>query len=207
MCCGKEVGLTLPLPLLAVVVVSVEHARVELAVDLEGAGRVLTHELSIDFTVFVHQDPERVRLVVVANATTAATEILAARLSSCQRRLQDDLGLETTVGVGKWYREISQVARSYLEAAAAADLRLIRGSNRVIVFADSATPAHEESQYPSLQMEALEMAVMNGRVEVIAEVAERICVKYEAAPTVPPEGKGALTSPSGAASYSLDMGM
>lgn len=82
-------------------------------------------------------------------------------------------GLAATVGIGRIYSDITELGKSYIEAHAAVDYRLIKGSNTWITY-DEINVGNSAPAYPQPLLEAYRSALHAWDVPAIGEVLSQI---------------------------------
>lgn len=111
--------------------------------------------------------------------TSLPEETFARWLKQTHERLHVEAGRKTiTVGVGRFYEQLDQIGRSFIEASTAIDYKLIRGAGEVIPFRDIATGQAYRYSDNTQQMEQVGYLFREGKTEqliqVLQQIAERI---------------------------------
>lgn len=88
-------------------------------------------------------------------------------LLNAHRAIGKKLNAEVTVGVGSTYADIGQIGKSYIEAAAALDYRLVVGRGKVIFFEETVVEKSLDDWYPKQELEYLGLYIKQGNTEQI----------------------------------------
>jgi AraC-like DNA-binding protein len=103
-------------------------------------------------------------------AVTESEDALKDYLVKLHSWLNVEHGLQSTIGIGNGYSQVSWISKSFIEASTAVDYRLIKGRNNVIYFNDIRPYNTFHYNYPVQEIKALETAVMEGHTEVIDQL-------------------------------------
>ncbi len=88
--------------------------------------------------------------------------------------ITDSGRLSVTAGVGKVYNEAKKIELSFIEAMAALDYKLIKGSGNVIYFDEVAGTKNQIYWYPYHDQILLVQSLKQGNIELFKEVKEEI---------------------------------
>ncbi|MGG1515581.1 AraC family transcriptional regulator [Paenibacillus oryzisoli] len=89
-------------------------------------------------------------------------------------KLQSELQLSCTVGVGNWFPSLSSLSESYLQACSALDYRLIKGKNTVISYREIESNQKNAGYYPKQQLELLETYFTDHNADRFTQVLDAI---------------------------------
>jgi two-component system response regulator YesN len=103
-------------------------------------------------------------------AVTEDGDALKDYLVNLHAWLDMEHGLQSTIGIGNGYSQVSWISKSFIEASIAVDYRLIKGRNNVIYFNDIRPYNTFHYNYPVQEIKALETAVLEGHTEVINQL-------------------------------------
>ncbi len=95
-------------------------------------------------------------------------------LKQLHDHLQSELSGQLVIGVGKTYEGLQHAGRSWIEASTAVDYKLIRGSNKVIYFAELGLEETASYHYPKQELEHLKLQIKQGQTEQVSKTINRI---------------------------------
>lgn len=93
------------------------------------------------------------------------------------RRMRREAGVTVTVGIGRPVADVAELARSYAEAAAAAEYRLLYGGDQVIHADDVAARSRARRFLPDRAEQELAQAIRMGDGELVRRLADRILME------------------------------
>lgn len=96
--------------------------------------------------VILHEYDSR-RLVLIISS--ADNEEVDQRISSLKSLLENELGINVTFGVGRAYKGLTEIYKSYNEAQEALKYKFFVGENEVIYLDDIQNMEYDMSEYPS----------------------------------------------------------
>ncbi|MEK3910329.1 helix-turn-helix domain-containing protein [Paenibacillus sp. FSL H7-0331] len=113
-------------------------------------------------------------IFVYAHSEVEDQDVMKLYFSNLHAWLNETYGLQTTIGVGNSYSQVSWISKSYIEASTAVDYRLIKGRNNVIYFSDISPEHTLQYNYPVQEMKALETSVIEGNMDIINKLLESL---------------------------------
>jgi YesN/AraC family two-component response regulator len=167
---GQRLHLTFRLPYFFV---SVIEAKKLSDAEKKRAISELEASFSPDYEVFgLVNNTDSIAFIFSSNH--AEEKVLYEALGEYHSKMIDQYKSGINIGVGHAYQEIYQIGKSYIEAMAAVDYRLIMGNNRVILFNDILKYEQNTSSNSSEQIEQLEYYLIQGNAEKVSEVLDGI---------------------------------
>jgi two-component system response regulator YesN len=168
---GREVGLAFSHPRLFIAILETRQSAdtdmrhsLEEAVRLMGGGHTEVHsKISLE---------ER-RIVWICSSSLTDAE-LESWLSRVHARFAEELGAAAALGAGRPYEDASQVGRSFLEASAALDYKLIKGNNRLILFHEVMSDDTAGRPQARQELEQLKLLLRQGDTDQIAATIGRL---------------------------------
>jgi len=130
-----------------------------------------------NMTVYGAESLDGRHIMLVLNARQGAAAYLPAQLQALQAELQQTLRLQTTIGVGTFYREMSELGKSYIEASVSLDYRLIAGNGKTILFTE--IPLRQEriqQEAVAVDWQQLRSCIYQGDTVRIEELLKRTIV-------------------------------
>lgn len=100
-------------------------------------------------------------------------------IQTMRHHIQQEHGIQMTVGIGKMYKTVGEVGISYIEAATALDYKFIRGNNTTIYFQDVAGDMMAGRWNFREEMAQLERLIKQGNTDKITEVINNIAASLE----------------------------
>ncbi len=99
--------------------------------------------------------------------------LLESFLASIQQEVIRIWGVRSTVGVGDRQPRLEDVGKSFIQASSAVDYKLIKGENTVIFFEEIVENSRSHD-YPSNQLELLELSIMQMDADKISATIREI---------------------------------
>ncbi|WP_106766654.1 helix-turn-helix domain-containing protein [Paenibacillus faecalis] len=94
-------------------------------------------------------------------------------------KMRERYGIGITVGVGDLRQDIRQLGKSFIEASAALDFRLLKGYNEVILYSEISNQSSPGFEYPRQDIEAMEMLIRKGDTESLKQVVSDVLTYIE----------------------------
>ena len=133
-----------------------------------------SHELLILGIELV--DREGIACIINTRAKNDFHLLLEGLASRIQRKVEEEMGFQATVGVGRIYNNVELVHKSFVEAHAALDCRLIDGKKGIIFFDDIARlpESFRTANYPLEEEAILIQGIKQGDTQIVLEVIDRV---------------------------------
>lgn len=115
-------------------------------------------------------------LVLIINTSfeNCSMKVLENMFQNMRFLIQKELHIDIGIGVGKVYNDICDIKRSYLEALAACDYRLIKGWDRILFFDEMADARNMVYWYPAQQLIWFAQCIKQGNIYLFEDIINEI---------------------------------
>ena len=121
-----------------------------------------------EIEAYAIEGTEKNSIILVLCMQTDQSEHVKQYLFDMQMSLKTIQKLDTTIGVGDCFMHCVEIGKSYLEASAALDYRLVTGSGHIILF-NEIKYSKQIYEYPKKELNHLELSLLSGNTKQIAE--------------------------------------
>lgn len=114
------------------------------------------------------------RFIAVIASDSADYDALLESISCFRRVLEDELGIQTTIGVSNICDEIQKIPTAYIQACSAIDYRLIKGNGTIIPFSSISAIIDEYNfSYSGNKIESLTYFIRHGDIDSINDILDK----------------------------------
>ncbi|WP_249730720.1 helix-turn-helix domain-containing protein [Paenibacillus sp. J2TS4] len=176
---GKNLNITFTNPYFMVAILFFHQVEKQVPFHSEQIISLLENGIFGQFEGYAKESMDSNAVVLLLATESDNTEFIKQRFMLLKEWIHTTMQLTVTIGIGRCYREMAKIGKSYMESLTAIQYRFVLGNNRLILFSEIDNKEFQVTDYPEELLDGLKAAIKREDIEAIGEIMQRLVSKIQ----------------------------
>jgi AraC-like DNA-binding protein len=176
---GKNLNITLTKPYFLVAILLFHHADKQPQTNAGQMISLIESGILGQLEGYAKESLDRNAVVLLLASDSDDAAFIKRQFTILKDWIQAKTGQSVTIGIGRCFKKMANIGKSYLEALTSIQYRFVLGNDRLILFSEIDNKEFQVTAYPDNLLNQLKAAIKREDIHAIREIMRKLVAKIQ----------------------------